>query len=485
MGTGGRRPELVAYELTALADKLDTLNISHEIIDWAGLKFRILFAEYGYTPHFASHIKDPVDDREKLVLAIPHTSNEKRHSVIIYDLKSKQIEQEIFLPFGGMYGTHHNPHVAHVLTTDPLRDPIAGGWTDEQLKSLNAAEGDIICPANDNTWVVIDRDTGNIIHKIVPSNPDWVHDILPSRDGQNFIATCWGENGWFRKIKADGTTVWNVDQVNSAKASIIEPVQGTHTSSYGGDYIIACNTDNGPILEIRDDGSEAWRCDGRSGNINQLWGQRPHSAFRMGISEGQDLTVIGYEGGGFLAVDENCRPVWGVYSVLNSNIGPNSGFAPPTRLLSQVTHVFPTLHGTIGFVSFYGKYMSVVGEVLGMPYHQKHCFVLAQDIHPPDDWQYYDPPIRILDWDYVSIDFVNLGSNSLDYEVFATKTPHLCSWDFPDLWKSIASGSVAGGDIATVEIDNRSRLYSAIRVRGKRTTSGQDSSSKIFVSYGR
>jgi hypothetical protein len=145
------------------------------IVGYGGFKFRILFYKYGYTPHYAEHIVDPVDGREKLVLAVPHTTP-ARGRILIFNPEEGRVEWEVSVPGSSV----PNPHMAHVVSEI---NPLTGSWV-EVANSMGLELGDIIAPSGDNSWVVIDRRTGAVKRMVKPGfNARWVHDIIPSVNG--------------------------------------------------------------------------------------------------------------------------------------------------------------------------------------------------------------------------------------------------------------------------------------------------------------
>jgi len=273
---------------------------------FSGFEYRILFYRYGYSPHYAEDVVDPRDGREKLVLAVPHTTR-KVGTIVVYDPQRDLIEWEYRLPDGS---TSTNPHVAHMITEV---NPVTGSWL-EIAGKIKAEPGDIIAPARDNTWIVIDRDSKVIKYKLKPGfNAHSVHDIVPSKDGRNLIISDWGLD-LIAKIDPEGSIQWQSSRIyHPSKISVIEEVFETpHTPSFGGDYIVASNRIAHGVHEISDrDGLDQWRCGSlEKGGVNTLWPGKAHSAFRTSLAENEgDLTVIGFEaGGGIVAVDRDCRP---------------------------------------------------------------------------------------------------------------------------------------------------------------------------------
>ncbi len=447
-------------------------NVNHDIVvGYGGFKFRILFYRYGYTPHYAEHVVDPVDGREKLVLAIPHTTP-NRGKILIFDLEERRIEWEVSLPEGPI----HNPHMAHMISDV---NPITGSWIDT-ANFLDLELGDIIAPSRDNSWVVIDRKTGTVKRKIKPGyNARWVHDIIPSIRGDGFIVSDYGVG--FYKLRLDGSTIWGpILGSGAAKISFIEnAIPNWHSPSFGGSYLLVKNRDIDGVYEIDEDGNIVWKCTSSPGHVNVFWPFTPHSAFRVGVAElGGQLTIVGFEaGGGIVALDRDCRPRWGVMK--GFSVTPSRSYRPTSFGLIETTHVFPTLKGTIGFIDWSGRYGSIVGEVVEVPYHQTLWFILAQDHDPGDTWYQYDPPIETGEWRETIITIVANPGGPLEYSIYGTNIPYI--QDVSSHWKLISSGTVSPESYLEVDASG----YMFVKVRGRRAITGTPSSWKIIVTMRR
>ena len=454
----------------------------HPVVSYSGFKYRILFYKFGYSPHYAEHVIDPVDGREKLVMCSPHTTP-SYGKIWIYDIENDVIEWEVDLKQLVVWSIQ-NPVMCHMIVDNDNMNPITGSWAGVLGSGkLNANPGDIIAPAPDNTWVVIDRRTKSIKQKITPTwSNAWVHDILPSVNRDGLIVTDYNKGVY--KIGFDGSTKWGpVVGGTSAKISRVwRALAGGHNPSYGGDYLVARNDDVRGVYELDDSGAVKWSRYGYE-SVNNVWLFKPHSAFRLGLAEGVgQLTVVGLEaGGGIVAIDYWGRPRWGIMRFVNI-ASVDDRYRPTSFGLMETTHVFPTLRGTIGFVDWNGFFGSVVGEILELPYHQTLAFYLAYDHDPGDGGYYYDPPLEVGEWSTVKIYIVNTGSNSLDYTVYGSNYPGINPpADFPSSWKVVASGSVAGGGVAELDVSG----YNFIRFFGKRTTAGASSKWRIGVVYRR
>ena len=439
------------------------------VVGYGGFKFRILFYKYGYTPHYAEHIIDPFDGREKLVLAIPHTTP-SRHKVVILDLEEKMIEWEVFVPGGSV----PNPHVAHVISEV---NPITGSWVDV-ASSLGLEMGDIVAPSGDNSWVVIDRKTKVVKRRIEPSyGAKWVHDIIPSVNGDGFIVSDYGVG--FYKLRFDGSTIWGpILGSGAAKISFIESaVPNWHSPSFGGRYLLVRNRDIEGVYEVDDSGNVVWQCASSPGRVNVFWPFTPHSAFRMGVAElGGQLTVVGFEaGGGIVALDKDCRPRWGVMKGFSTI--PSTAYRPTSFGLLETTHVFPTLRGTIGFIDWSGKYGSIVGEILEIPYHQTLWFTLAQDHDPGDTWFHYSPPIDAGEWREARIIIATNPGGPIEYEIYGTNIPYIANDSTHTQWRLLSRGIVNPENYIEVDVSNH--LF--IKIAGRRATAGVPASWKVIV----
>ena len=422
-------------------------------------EYNILFYRYGYGPHYAEHVIDPRDGREKLVMADPHF----QHSALIYDLKNREIEWEYEVP-GDVVGA--NPHMAHMLLED--------------VAEIGGEAGDIVCADRDNRWILVDRDSKEVKWSLTQDDVGWAHDILLAKGGDGFIITDYTAS-FCRKVKFDGSVVWSIDVGYAAKLSLVEGIAGLHSNSFGGDYLVVGNTDVGAVLEVKDsDGSIAWGARLVMGGTNCFWPFKPHSAFRLGMAEVEgNLTVIGMEaGGGIVAVDRDCRPRWGFMKPYTQL--PEGIYRPTAYGLIETFHVFPTLWGTVGAVDASGKYGVRVVEITKWPRKTTLWHILAHDHDPGDGGTYYDPPLETAEWDEVYITFINVGDNPLDYTVYGSRTPWLTPGDFPSHWEVLDSGSVAGGAVANVVVDEK---WADVRVFGKRATAGSGSSWKIIVTF--
>jgi hypothetical protein len=239
------------------------------------------------------------------------------------------------------------------------------------------------------------------------------------------------------------------------------------------------NRDVEGVYEVDDDGGIAWSCASKPGGVNVFWPFTPHSAFRIGVAElGGQLTIVGFEaGGGMVALDRDCRPRWGVMK--GFSVAPSAAYRPTSFGLMETTHVFPTLRGTIGFIDWSGKYGSIVGEILEIPYNQTLWFILAQDHDPGDTWYEYNPPVETVEWREVRITMIANPGGPLEYAVYGTNMPYLSG--VTSKWKLVSRGMLSPEDYMEVDASG----YAFIKVTGRRAATGTPSSWKVIVTLRR
>jgi len=430
--------------------------------DISGFRYRVLFYRYGYTPHYAEHIIDPRDGREKLVLADPH----ERQSVIIYDMENKVIEWEYRVPGN----TVPNPHTAHIVM--------------DTIPEINAKPGDIICADRDNRWIVIDRDSREIKWTLSLEDTGWAHDIIISKDFDGIIVTdysAFGKGGFVRKIDFDRKIRWSISMPYAAKLS---PLYGytksaIHSDSMGGRYIVVQNSEISGVYEVDENGNIVWKCPKAPGTLNNIFLHKPHSAFRMGLAElSGNITVVGLEaGGGIIAIDSLCRPRWGLITPFSYIPYP---FYKPSRYgVMETTHVFPTLWGTIGAIDWKGRGGSMVIEILSLP-RSPLPWILAWEFPINSREVWLDPPIEALEFDDISIMISNIGNNTILWEVYGTLQSFI-AYGIPMHWKKISSGLLAKDDSIVIDIDNHRKMFSFIRLKIGVEKEGEGSKVNIFI----
>jgi hypothetical protein len=434
-------------------------DMERGVYGFRGFKFRTLFYRHGYTVHYAEHVVDPRDGREKLVMADPHN----RFSVVIYDVGKGVIEEELVVPGKSI----PNPHVAHILLED--------------VSVIGGKAGDIVCADREGRWVLIDRDEKRVKWSLSLEDTAWPHDIVPIEEG--FIVTDYGsggEGGFVRKVDFNGVTKWSLPMSGAAKVSRIfgSTASGIHSNSFGGDYIVAQNSDVGGVYELDDEGRVVWKCPKSYGEVNSIWLFKPHSAFRLGLAEASgNLTIVGLEaGGGIVAIDYYCRPRWGVTSTY-SHI-PVLHYRPSTYGLLETTHVFPTLWGTVGAIDWRGYAGSAVIEIVEVP-RTPLTWVLALGIDPGDG-VWLDPPLEVLDREFVAMDLVNSGEAKVRWSLHVTRQPALIESKHSVKWQLYSSGIVEPGSVQSIELDNRRNMFTFARVYVEKVSGGRAALS-IFV----
>ena len=366
-----------------------------------GFRFRVLFNKYGYSPHYAEHFVE--GGSEKLLLADPHT----RRSVIIYDVRKKEIEWE--------YPVHGdkisaNPHIVRILPED--------------IPEIGASRGTVMFTDRNNEWSFVETGTGKIQAKITAPDVKWAHDILLSKNRDGFIVTDYSAQ-FVGKINFKGKVVWRHNDFGPmAKLSIVEgkTPSGLHSNSLGGDYLAVRNSLPYGVFEIKDeDGSILQSIPRGPGTLNNFWCLAPHSAFRKGVAEERgNLTIVGFEaGGGIVALDQLQRPRWGVMSGF-TNVGA-AGYIPSHHGLIETTHVFPTLTGGVGAVDWSGAYSSRVIEVVKWP-RSTLSFLLAWE-YDPGEGSYLDPPIDVSEYEEVAVTVTNTGDGRVAGTMYETALP--------------------------------------------------------------
>ncbi|MET1160801.1 MAG: hypothetical protein ABWW65_07565 [Thermoprotei archaeon] len=434
--------------------------MEEHIYDFLGLRYRVLFSRWGYAPHYAEHVVDPVDKREKLVLADPHI----RHSVYIYDPVKKEIEWEYRVPGSRV----PNPHIAHMVTDD---NPITGPYWSRVADKLGAEPGDIVCADMNNRLIVVDRDKQVVKKTISVPDTSWLHDVIPSKKGDGLIIDDYS-GGWVRKVDFSGKVLWSLNVKQASKISTVYATATTHIESFGGDYLVVSNSNPEGVYEIRDSNGEiVWSCPCKPPCINATWLYHPHSAFRYGLAEAEgNVTIIGLEGGGgIIAVDRECRPRWGFMKTHTNMLGEEYRelYRPTIHGFFETTHVFPLLSGGIGAIDWKGKYSSQVVEILGIPTRTVFTWLLAWDYELSEKWVYFDPPIEISEWDYVLLEIINLGGGSAEWEIYGTRLPQLYPWDYPSHWYRVYSHVVDSDSSDQYDLLIGEDYYTAIRVRAR------------------
>ncbi len=358
-----------------------------------------------YTPHYAEHLVDPLDGREKLLMFDPHT----RFSAIVYDLEERRVEWEFRVPGS----TVNNPH--------------QGGMLLEDVPGFGR-RGDVFCPDRDNNVVVVDRVRRAVAFRRRPSSwsVGWLHCVARGL-GHSLVVTDYTANVVAKLRLPDLSEEWRVTSIaKPSKVSTIRGVGLAHDPSFGGHYLVASNTPRGGVFEIRDgDGAVVWSVDPHTA-MRGPWMGAPHSAFRLGRVECRgNVTVVGGEaGGGILAINYYGEPVWGISSLFLGEAGGGALYYFNYCGLAEVTHVFPTLDGRVGFVAWSGHNRSVVGVVRRLPERQSVGYVLAYDERAADEWSALRP-VTAYGWSEVLVGVRNTGGSPLEVRVLGYAVPVL------------------------------------------------------------
>ncbi len=369
-----------------------------------GFEYEVWFAREGYTPHYAEHLVDPLDKREKLLMFDPHT----RFSAIVYDLEERRIEWEFRVPGSAV----NNPH--------------QGGMLLEDVPGFGR-RGDVFCSDRDNNVVVVDRVRRVVAFRRRPTSwsVGWLHCVAKGL-GSSLVATDYTANVVAKLRLPDLSEEWRIASIaRPSKVSTIRGVGLAHDPSFGGHYLVASNTPRGGVFEIRDDGAIVWSVDPHT-TMRGPWMGAPHSAFRLGRVEcyGNATVVGGEAGGGILAINYYGEPIWGISSLyLREADGRSLYYFNPCGL-AEVTHVFPTLDGRIGFVAWAGHNRSIVGVLRRLPERQQVGYVLAHNDGTADEWTGLRP-VAADGWGEVLVGLKNTGPNPMEFRVIGYATPVL------------------------------------------------------------
>ena len=363
-----------------------------------------------------------------------------------------------------------------------------------------------MCADRGNNLIIIDRLRKRVKKVLNITGSQWLHDIVPSVNGDGFIISDHG-SGRVRKIDFNGKMIWNYSLNKACKISIAHVAPRIHMGQFSESYIV---TSRYGVYELDDNGKLLWSCpcdpQKELGTIctcrSATWLYHPHSAFRMGLAEyNGNLTIIGLEGGGgIIAVDYECRPRWGIMkphthllSDLNegdlneeciSNLnekckeklykGKRELYRPTYHGFFQTTHVFPLLNGGIGAVDWRGKYSSQVVEIVGFPTKTALYWLLAWDYPLPASQKFtvFEPAVEIGEWDTIGIQVINNGGGTVEYEILCSLTPIADSMDF---FHRIHSNKIKPNGTDLFVIDRN--IYTALLFRAR----SLDKESKITV----
>lgn len=373
---------------------------------------KIVFRRRGYTPHFAEYVDDPYTGELVLVMADPHS----RRSAFIFNPEEGKIIWEYRVP-GSMLTA--NPHIARIVT--------------ENMTDFKARPGDVVCADLDNRYIVVDRESKTVRWSFRLDDAVWSHDFLPTRNFDGALITDYG-TGVIKKIDGNGVVAWSRELGKGlAKLSrVVGPTpSGVHTNSFGGHVLAAVNQSFRGVYEIsEEDGRVVWQCPPPKGSINCFLPLKPHAAVRLGLAElDGNLTVFNHEaGGGFVAVDKDCRPRWGVMKPFTT-VG-HEAYRPSKTGLYETTHVFSTPRGLLGIIDWDGPDFSTVYEVLEPPRRTALYWLLAWERDSGGSEEFLDPPLETGEWKETLLHAVNHGNGRLRVKVYGTFSPFADVDDF-------------------------------------------------------
>ncbi len=468
----------VSEDMAALLDAIDGIESApDEPVTYPsgtyGFANEVWFSQAGYTPHYAEHVIDPLDGREKLVMADPHT----RQAVFVYDLYSGDIEFEFEVPGD----TIPNPHAARMLMKD-----VAGF----------GKKGDIYCVDRDQRVIVINRQAGEVVEAFTISeangqwDPGWLHDACLSVDSEPHLILS-DYNGPVDHTLAkyrisDGSLAWN--NSHHSHPGKIMPIEGAHaglhTPDYGGDYLICVNEFHGSVWEIKDgDGSWTWARP-RDGQGPPL--VAPHSAFRMGRVENAGwVTVVGTEGGGgIMAVHFTGAPLWGIGNRAGRTAdGGGAVYTGNVHGLAEVTHVFPTLDGRIGLIDWGAVNRANVVIMNEIPQKQHVSWRLDHNRPTADEFTFLEY-VPVADWDETHIVVMNTGDNDLEWKIMGGLLPassYAGNEARPDEWiEEVAVTTLAAGEAATHKL---SRPYQYILIEYRAALAGSHTTVSTYFDH--
>ncbi|MCS7133495.1 MAG: PQQ-binding-like beta-propeller repeat protein [Candidatus Caldarchaeum sp.] len=406
-----------------------------------GSEARIVFRQRGYTPHYAEYVEDPFSGSLVLVMADPHS----RRSAYVYDPEKGKVVWEYKVP-GSMLTA--NPHIARIAT--------------EELPDFRAKPGDILCADLDNRFIVVDRATKTVKWFYRPDDAVWSHDMMPTRNFDAVLTTDYG-SGLLRKIDGHGRFLWNIDLGKGlAKLSRIagKVPSGVHGNSFGGHVLAAVNQTTRGVYEIdEDNGVVVWSCPPQDRSINCFFTLKPHAAIRLGIAElDGNLTVFNHEaGGGFVAVDRDCRPRWGVMKPFTA--GGREAYRPSSTGLYETTHVFQTPYGLVGIIDWDGTDYSTVYEILEPPRNTALYWLLANRRKAFSTEDFLDPPVETGEWTETVFQAVNHGGGRLRLKIYGTYSPVVDARDSSS-WLPVKVLRVEPGGFGDFRVEG----FSAVRV---------------------
>lgn len=451
----------------SLSTTRDNLNNYETRYGSGGFEYHVLFHERGYTPHQVNHQKAMADwtdttevgestqeGDEILFMCDPHTAI----SAFIYNLRTKQIEWEYDVSGSGTASP--NPHQGFIADFDNA--------------DQNIEKGDIVITNQDNKIVVVDRETKN---KKTEKDPigmttDVLHCVHPSKDRNHLLLTDYQSHEVAKLQLSDLNAVQNNTFFDRPSKITTIPDNQRHFSDYGGDYLVCFNTRGGVVMEVNEDLMNIWdtsqNSDSRTasrGNFNNSPIPKPHRAYRSGrVEQGGGVTITHSEATGtIMGIDRYARPVWAVgvptwEDLSNADTDPH--YHTDENTLGEVTEVFESLQGRVGFSNWFTENSALVGEITKLPEKQSLHYARPTDYSTGDSFEWMDP-IRAQNADEIGIVINNRGTNSLDYEVYRVQGLDFSIGQIGDAGTQAessrieeASGSVASGGKTEVNVTN-------------------------------
>ncbi|PSG97496.1 hypothetical protein BRD56_05425 [Thermoplasmatales archaeon SW_10_69_26] len=478
------------YELADAQTLRESLG-KHETRYGSGdFEYNILFQEDGYTPHQVNN-QEALDDwadstsvgedtrqgDEILFMCDPHTAE----AAFIYNLRTGQIEWEFEITGSG--GAHPNPHQGFILPED--------------ISNLGS-KGDVCCTDKDKNIIVVDRQDQSVklSEQVQDWNPGLLHAVHLAVDN-NLITTDY-QKGRIDKIDTnDFTSIWTNDGpkvLSPGKISTIKSRNVRHNTDFGGEYLIGMNREKfeGRILEIRDsDGTNTWSSGG-SNSFTKLQThalvQKTHRAIRVHRSELKGpITVTHSESEGtIMAINWRSQPVWqvGGNSLLDDGTTSGLRYHSNPEGLGEVTEVFESVRGRIGFSSWYGENSALVGEILRLPQKQTLHWGDPTGRQSKNSFELLNP-VNVSGWDGASFLINNRGGNDMDWELLEWFSPVLDVADMgiggsltEDAKVVEDSGTLSPGNKVRVETTGKS-VWAALQV--KATTTDDFTTFDVFV----
>ncbi|MCS6769288.1 MAG: hypothetical protein NZ570_02485, partial [Candidatus Caldarchaeum sp.] len=351
-----------------------------------------------------------------------------------------------------------NPHIARIAV--------------ERMSKFKIRPGDVLCADLDNRFVVVDRVKKTVRWSFRPDDAKWSHDLMPTSDFQDVLTTDYA-TGYLRRVNAEGVVLWSVNLGKGlAKLSRIagETPSRIHGNSFGGEILATVNQSFRGVYEVAEGrGAIAWSCPPPRGSKNCFFTLKPHSAVRMGLAElGGNLTVFNHEaGGGFVAVDRDCRPRWGVMKPFTA-VGGDEIYRPSSTGLYETTHVFLTPHGFLGIIDWDGPDYSTVYELLEPPRKTALYWLVAWRRRSSSTAEFLDPPVEAGEWREVGFQAVNHGQNRLRIDFYTTLSPLADTAD-GSVWRLASSLKVEGGGSEETALAGCSSIRVAVSSEGETT----------------